>query len=1159
MKKVIASVVSFAVMVASISASLMMMKTPMASAKAPTSADFEVHAAPPTMTATDTEKGTVIASNNANFTEQIAYMKPVSLDDFSMTLTPITRDVNSEAGDFILLLSTNSSANLNDVNTGNMAIYFTGNRFMVGHTNHAPGNLLTTGGTDGQQTWFNANNGYLQIRTEFAANGDLLILLDDAAGEGFRTFTVPKAELERFCIKDENTPIYPIITPTYANCDFSFTVTDVKGQIAPPIAAEDFEAKGAPCNISATDTGAGVKIAANNANHSSRQAYMQKVSMNDFQIKLTDITRIDSTDAWKQDIVLYFDTDHNANLDTNNKGLMLVLGKNYLMAYIGNEATPNLGQCSDGNAGIVWLETYGSLKISTEFDILGNFVITVNDGTWRKTLTIPKDVIATSCITPTAEVYPIFTTKHTDGTNSVQYSCTVKRINGQTEEKIVYSDDFTSVGTNPFIKVQDVDGGYLISNTDPIDGGMQDTRVVYNTKMKLNAENDLHLRFTELTSLGTAGMQIGFGGWAGLPGNMFGLLLNKTKVDVYKGVPAAGEAGIVGTINFPAEQTSFDIMLEMNADGSVVVTVNGSITTIPAEVVADSTLHGNEDALEVSIGMHGIGGTMSVVLNSIENLAPVEEGEGDASDATTAFGWRGQSANAVATDTEDGVKINFTNTTFVNQPMAYFDTIATKEAHKLDGLHVQIKDIKLDADNMKSLNVAFATSPYLIHEQSIIFLMNDYGAAVNINAPENPDPSFTIDSVALNQDLIDFYFIKEANGDFTLYATGNITIIKTIPKKIIEAVFGSADPSVYVNISDKWFSQTGNNNSCVVTACNNVENGFTSYYGEYLAGEEIRKRIINATYTGTFENIVINYLDNEGGMITTVRKMPLDGLTISGIDIDFNSMFRFGTSQGATTENGFTGQGPLIRLDENGDVYFTYTPSAGHEGDMIGTFSDPDQTFTIQCIQRADGGFNFFITGDKSGESFVKTASPEDITELYGSTENVMVYLSYSELDRSNSTTPKVTKIAKISNEEVEDVNVPVTKDDVSISISGDKVTVTVDMAEGMGYSYQWYANLGKDANTGGEMIEGATSTTFTIPEGWDAGDYYIYCEVTSVSKLGTSTTVATDTVKYTVEGGSGDEDGPTTGVNEAGIIIMAALLATSAAVIIFRKKRSVK
>ena len=278
-------------------------------------------------------------------------------------------------------------------------------------------------------------------------------------------------------------------------------------------------------------------------------------------------------------------------------------------------------------------------------------------------------------------------------------------------------------------------------------------------------------------------------------------------------------------------------------------------------------------------------------------------------------------------------------------------------------------------------------------------------------------------------------------------------------------------------------------------------------------------------------------------------------------------MFRFGTSQGATAENGFTGQGPLIRLDENGDVYFTYTDGAGYEGDMIGTFTDTNQTFTIQCVQKLDGGFNFFISGDKTGETFVKSASPEDITELYGSTENVMVYLGYTELGRSGNNDPKVTKIAKISNEKVEDVNTPVTKEDVSISISGNKATVTVDMAAGMGYSYQWFANFGKDANNGGEMIEGATSTTLTIPEGWDAGDYYIYCEVTSVSKLGNTTTVATDTVKYTVEGepGSGNdgnnsgEDNTTTGVNEAGIIFMIALLAASATVVVFRKKRSVK
>lgn len=59
----------------------------------------------------------------------------------------------------------------------------------------------------------------------------------------------------------------------------------------------------------------------------------------------------------------------------------------------------------------------------------------------------------------------------------------------------------------------------------------------------------------------------------------------------------------------------------------------------------------------------------------------------------------------------------------------------------------------------------------------------------------------------------------------------------------------------------------------------------------------------------------------------------------------------------------------------------------------------------------------------------------------------------------------------------------------------------------GLGYSYQWYSNINNN-NTGGTLIPGATSNTFTPPVG-TVGNIYYYCIVTQPNGTGCSASSA--------------------------------------------------
>jgi len=83
-------------------------------------------------------------------------------------------------------------------------------------------------------------------------------------------------------------------------------------------------------------------------------------------------------------------------------------------------------------------------------------------------------------------------------------------------------------------------------------------------------------------------------------------------------------------------------------------------------------------------------------------------------------------------------------------------------------------------------------------------------------------------------------------------------------------------------------------------------------------------------------------------------------------------------------------------------------------------------------------------------------------------------------------------------------------------SITG-SLSVSASVTQSATLSYQWYSNTAS-SNTGGTLISGATSASFTIPTTLTAGTYYYFCEVSATGgATSVRSGVATVNVQATV------------------------------------------
>lgn len=482
-----------------------------------------------------------------------------------------------------------------------------------------------------------------------------------------------------------------------------------------------------------------------------------------------------------------------------------------------------------------------------------------------------------------------------------------------------------------------------------------------------------------------------------------------------------------------------------------------------------------------------------------------------ASTVTKAADWESNNA-AIAAANEDGaVKISFENTPDMNQ------VIGTKAKYKLDGLYLAVTNMVNNHAN-KCFNISFSNQKGTVAGGNhILFLINNFGSAIYENSA-GADAELGI-SIGLLPEVSDrqgasILFVKNADGSFSCFAAGTSTIMFTLPKEKIVALFGSEDPEVYISMTDNWYGNgaaTGNSLKIRELSTGNT-NAFTGYCDPW-------GRDISVTQTGVLEGITFKHFGNHGAVSNLAKKVPLTGLTLKGITVDYQAMFRFGTTGGTVPENNFSGEGVMVRVDVDGNVFATCAAMV-EPTDLIGTF-DKMEKVTIKIVKQPDNSFKVFVAGEETGTTFTYDISAEFIEAMYG-TYDPMVNIAYSSFASEKDPDMKTVTIEKV-------VNLPydaVAPEKVSASIADRTLKAAVsDKNPEMKYTYQWY--VAGSQNEKGTQIEGATADSYTIPTGLKAGKYYYYCVVTANSLSGKTASKATEAVAFEV---LKDEEKPDTG-----------------------------
>jgi hypothetical protein len=116
---------------------------------------------------------------------------------------------------------------------------------------------------------------------------------------------------------------------------------------------------------------------------------------------------------------------------------------------------------------------------------------------------------------------------------------------------------------------------------------------------------------------------------------------------------------------------------------------------------------------------------------------------------------------------------------------------------------------------------------------------------------------------------------------------------------------------------------------------------------------------------------------------------------------------------------------------------------------------------------------------------------------FFAACENPFVIGLLPDRSGMDSSVPVIT----ITKQPAEETNV--TEGDISGSL-----TVTASVTKDITLGYQWFSN-NEDSNTGGNIIEGAESAEFLIPDTITEGTYYYFCEVSAEGAVSVRSNVA--------------------------------------------------
>ena len=261
------------------------------------------------------------------------------------------------------------------------------------------------------------------------------------------------------------------------------------------------------------------------------------------------------------------------------------------------------------------------------------------------------------------------------------------------------------------------------------------------------------------------------------------------------------------------------------------------------------------------------------------------------------------------------------------------------------------------------------------------------------------------------------------------------------------------------------------------------------------------------TVNSTASLTVTDSSDSKNGSITATD--------ISGIAIQNNGSNTITITDGTIAANG------NMAICNTGTGYITI--SGGTISAMTGYAIYNISTGTV-AISQGEGKTTLITSASTTGTIYFETTSTSRLLSITGGTVSntatptagYSVYFNGTTIDKLGTVYSKVgdATVGKIYPESsaITISTQPTSPAAMTYGTISGSLTVAGTASNNNTVSYQWYKNTTNSA-TGGTIIPGATSASYTIPTDLNAGTYYYYCVLKATDCDDKASNVATVTV----------------------------------------------
>ena len=364
---------------------------------------------------------------------------------------------------------------------------------------------------------------------------------------------------------------------------------------------------------------------------------------------------------------------------------------------------------------------------------------------------------------------------------------------------------------------------------------------------------------------------------------------------------------------------------------------------------------------------------------------------------------------------EEGIKFNFAEESFPGGANKLTDVMTTSNTVKFDGLSIKLKDYDKGANSGKYICLALGNK--------LTGASSDGGGIIidmRNNGPihySNKDNTGSVMGSGQIGNILDsgnnlygnnigfqFQSWKNADGTFTMKYGTDSNKSKILTAQQVEALFGSADPEIYVNIMRGWKPVAGTYaaESVVLSefSCGNT-NMFTNCTSS-------SRNMLLATQNGDLSNITFTKWGGNVANSVLAKPIAFDGLSINDVAFNQTHYLRLSTSSsGVLKDFGYTPisdqNGIIIKVNKSDNkVYADFSDS--YPSTEIGALTAGATKYSIKIVKTVDNAkWALRITDDKNGSFDYILDKTVLTTQLGAVPESASVYVAIAAGDENNA------------------------------------------------------------------------------------------------------------------------------------------------------------